>query len=189
MERKRKVGDQAPDFQVTSPWSLNEESFWKRASDRVSILFFLRYYGCLICQLEIKKIRDEWETFSKSKLDVYVIIQSKQETMRKHTEEAEWPFQLICDPDANIYDSFQVSAGNVLQFLHPSGLPKVVESLRAGNKHGKLEGKETQMPAVFGVDAQNQIIYSHYGRHISDLPDFRTIINSCCHEDFTSKTK
>ena len=178
MKGKFTIGDKAPNFNVHSPWSKGNYTFKERKSTNTSVLFFLRYYGCLICQLDIKKIRDELSTFDQNDLDVYLIIQSTSETILEKTNQSDWPFTIICDPNAKIYEAFGVIEGNILQFLHPSGLPKVVQSLRLGNKHGQFEGKETQLPAVFGINAMNQIIYAHYGKHISDLPDFKTIIKS-----------
>lgn len=176
------VGDESPNFKVTSPWSKTVYTFEERTSDNKAVIFFLRYYGCLICQLEIKKIRDELATFHQHELDVYLVIQSDAKTIIDKTEASDWQFHIICDPQANIYEAFGVMEGNILQFLHPSGLPKVIQSLRYGNKHGQFEGKETQLPAVFGIDTDNKISYAHYGKHISDLPDFQTIINTIQHE-------
>lgn len=177
MQVKLKNGSVAPDFIVTSPWSSTKYSFIDRPLRKPSVVFFLRYYGCLICQLDIKRIRDQISTFSQNNLEVYVIIQSDYKTIQKKTIETDWNFNIICDPKADIYEKYGVDTGNVFQFLHPSGLPKVVKSLSIGNKHGKFEGEETQLPAVFRINQNNKIDFVYYGKHISDIPDFKTIIN------------
>ncbi len=177
MQIKLKKGSIAPDFKVTSPWSDTQYSFVDRPSKKSSIIFFLRYYGCLICQLDIKKIKDQIDTFHKRDLEVYVIIQSESKTIQEKTNEVDWNFNIVCDPEAVIYEKYGVVTGNIFQFLHPTGLPKVIKSLRVGHKHGKFEGEETQLPAVFKVDENNKIDFAYYGKHISDLPDFETIIN------------
>lgn len=175
---KLHIGDEVPSFKITSPWLEIKYAFKERTSKNKAVIFFLRYYGCLICQLEIKKIRDELATFRENFIDVYLIIQSASQTIAEKTQATDWQFHIICDPQAEVYESFGVLEGNLLQFLHPSGLPKVIQSLRYGNKHGQFEGKETQLPAVFGINTDNKITYAHYGKHISDLPDFQTIIKS-----------
>jgi hypothetical protein len=39
-----------------------------------------------------------------------------------------------------------------------------------GYRHGKFEGHETQLPAVFIVGKDSMIKFAHYGRHLSDIP-------------------
>lgn len=177
MQIRLKIGDIAPDFTVISPWSSIEYSLADRSQKSSCVVFFLRYYGCLICQLDIKKIGEEIDVFHQNHLEVYVIIQSDIETIQAKTTETDWNFHIVCDPAAVIYESYGVTVGNIFQFLHPAGLPEVIKSLRVGHKHGKFEGKETQLPAVFRIDKDNIIQYAYYGRHISDLPDFHTITN------------
>ncbi len=177
MQIRLKNGDTAPDFTVTSPWSSTEYTFVNRPQKNASVVFFLRYYGCLICQLDIKKIRDQIDIFNQNDLDVYVIIQSDTATIQSKTTETDWNFHIVCDPAASIYEKYGVMLGNIFQFLHPAGLPKVVKSLSVGHKHGKFEGEETQLPAVFRIGKDNKIQYAYYGQHISDLPDFQTIIS------------
>ena len=44
-----------------------------------------------------------------------------------------------------------------------------------GFKHGKFEGKETQLPAAFVVNAMKVINYAYYGKHVSDVPSPETL--------------
>jgi hypothetical protein len=41
--------------------------------------------------------------------------------------------------------------------------------------HGKFEGRETQLPAVFVIATDKVIAYTYYGKHISDIPSLWTI--------------
>ena len=50
--------------------------------------------------------------------------------------------------------------------IHSLTIPRGV-SVIAG---GKFEGKETQTPAAFAVNATKSINYAHYGTNISDVP-------------------
>lgn len=176
MQIKLKKGDVAPDFQITSPWSNRHDFFLDKQGKESSIIFFLRYYGCLICQLDIKRIKDNIDLFTQNNCRVYVIIQSTPKTMKELSSRIDWDFDIICDPHSVIYEKYGVSKGNIFQFLHPTGLPKVIQSLKVGHKHGKFEGEETQLPAVFRINSKNIIEFAHYGKHISDTPNFKEII-------------
>lgn len=176
MQKNLKKGDIAPNFEVKSPWLKGLNSFYDKNNKTPSVIYFLRYYGCLICQLDIKKIRDNIKVFNQQGYKVFVIIQSTVETLENKTEKNDWNFNIVCDPKSVIYKEYGVSEGNLFQFLHPVGLPKVIQSLRSGNKHGKFEGEETQLPAVFRINSDKIIEFAYYGKHISDIPDFQKVL-------------
>jgi glycosyltransferase involved in cell wall biosynthesis len=41
----------------------------------------------------------------------------------------------------------------------------------AGFAHGDYEGNELQLPALFILDEQGTVLYSHYAEHLMDMPD------------------
>jgi hypothetical protein len=63
-----------------------------------------------------------------------------------------------------------VESGGIIKYLHPAGLIAAITAIRRGFRHGKFEGKETQLPAAFAVSADKVIKYAHYGENISDIP-------------------
>lgn len=44
----------------------------------------------------------------------------------------------------------------------------VLAAMAAGKRHGRFEGRETQMPAGFVVDPGGGIAFAHYGRDVGD---------------------
>ena len=61
-------------------------------------------------------------------------------------------------------------------YLHPAGLIKAIKAISRGFRHGKFEGKETQLPAAFTMTADKIIKYAHYGENIGDIPSLAKMI-------------
>ncbi len=175
MNYKLKRGDKAPIFSFVSPWAAENFDLERSFKNTNKVLIFLRYHGCLICQLDIRRLVDQIALFKDKDAEVFLIIQSSQETIKKIAEAKNWPFHIVCDPKAEIYEKYNIHEGNILQFLHPSGLPKVIKSLTYGHRHGKFEGKEMQLPGIFVLDKDNQVCFAHYGSHISDIPSYEKV--------------
>jgi hypothetical protein len=55
---------------------------------------------------------------------------------------------------------------------------KAMKASRGGFRHGKKEGKEMQLPAVFIVNGAGKIDYAYYGKNIGDVPDNDVILNA-----------
>ncbi len=169
MASKLEAGDRAPDFSFDTPWQ-SGLSFYTQAGDQTSVLVFLRYLGCPVCQMEMARLKREIDRFQDKGAAVFVVIQSETAVVRSRTEEEDWPFVLVCDPEASIFRQYGVEPGGVLKYLHPAGLVAAVRATAKGFRHGKFEGNETQVPAAFVISSRKKIEFAHYGKTISDVP-------------------
>ena len=52
---------------------------------------------------------------------------------------------------------------------------KMKQAKSAGLEHGKYEGDELQLPAVFVLDRERTVTHAHYGKKVSDVPDADTL--------------
>ena len=163
------TGDNAPDFDFDTPW-VAKERFYEKAGDNASVLIFLRYLGCPVCQMEMAKIKKEIDLFVRKNTRVFVALQSQPEIVAGLSNEKDWPFTIICDPNSDIFSQYHVTLGGILKYLHPAGLVAVVKATFQGFRHGKFEGRETQLPASFIVAPDKRITYAYYGKTICDLP-------------------
>jgi peroxiredoxin len=161
--------DKAPDFRYDTPWEKGL-SFYDSAGEKPAVLVFLRYLGCPICQTDIANLRREIELIAKKGADIFVILQSAPETVAGLTKKEDWPFTVICDPEGMIFQLYGVEPGGIIRYLHPAGLITAIRATLSGYRHGKFEGRETQLPAVFIVSPEKTVKFAHYGKHISDLP-------------------
>jgi len=163
------AGDKAHDFDFNTPWA-TQQNFYESLGDKPAVLVFLRYYGCPVCQMEMDNLKREFELFAKKGTKVFVFLQSSPEIVAKATNEEAWPFSIVCDPGGEIFEKYAVEPGGFLKYLNPVGMFSAMKAIGKGYKHGKFEGKETQTPAAFAVNATKSINYAYYGANISDVP-------------------
>jgi len=177
MKQKLTPGMIAPNFtyDTISKQSLD---FYKTTGGKRSVIFFLRYTGCPICQMKIGDLLRDHKEFRAAGLQVYVALQSTPASVKEGLAGHKAPFTIVCDPEEKIFALYGVAPGNLLGYLTPSVIIKAMKASRAGFKHGKKEGKEMQLPAVFIVNGDGKIAYAYYGKNIGDVPDNRTILNA-----------
>jgi thioredoxin-dependent peroxiredoxin len=177
MNSKLMIAKKAPDFKFKTPWD-NEINFYDAVGNSPAVLIFLRYYGCPVCQMEMAKIKQETDLVRRKGGYVFVVLQSAPETLASLTNKEDWPFTIISDPQGKIFQLYGVKAGGIIRYLHPAGLIAAIKAISRGFRHGKFEGKETQLPAAFTITGDKLIKYGHYGENIGDLPSLATMIIS-----------
>ena len=177
MKKRLSLGVQAPNFTFDT---VTEQSldFYRTIIGKRSVLFFLRYAGCPICQMKLRDILLHHGDFKAAGLEVFVILQSVPSTVREALAGAPVPFRIVCDSNGRIFRLYGVSAGNIFQYLAPSVILKAIKAARAGIKHGKKEGNEMQLPAVFIVSTGGTIDYAYYGMNIGDVPENSVILGA-----------
>ncbi|MDJ0763345.1 MAG: peroxiredoxin-like family protein [Myxococcota bacterium] len=174
MSDKLKVGDRAADFTYDTAWEYGE-TFYGTTGKRPVVLVFLRYLGCPVCQMEMAQLKKEVGLFKAKGANVFVALQSSPETVAAVTSQEDWPFTIICDPSEAIFQLYRVAPGGLFKHLHPAGLMAAAKATAKGFRHGKFEGRETQLPAVFVVDSDKTIRWVYYGKTLNDVPALSSI--------------
>ena len=174
MDSKMAIGSKAPDFKFQTPWD-GEAGFYDVLGNKPAVLIFLRYYGCPVCRMEMAKIKQEIEVARQKGAHVFVALQSAPKNISSLSAREYWPFTIICDPQGKTFQLYGVDPGGIFQYLHPAGLLAAIKATTQGFRHGKFEGKETQLPAAFALNADKVIKYVHYGETISDVPPLAAI--------------
>ena len=177
MNSKLLIAKKAPDFRFKPPWD-GEVNFYDAVGNSPAILIFLRYYGCPVCQMEMAKIKQETALVRQKGGRVFVVLQSTPETIAPLTNKEDWPFTIICDPQGKVFQLYGVEAGGIIRYLHPAGLIAAIKAIKRGFRHGKFEGKETQLPAAFAMTGDKLIKYGYYGENIGDVPSLAKMIIS-----------
>ena len=163
----------APDFTFDSPWK-KSLSFYDFLKGEKTILMFLRYMGCPICQMKIAELKNDWDEFKKNKLNVLVVLQSDAKNVigiNEIVKENDLPFTIVLDPKEEIFQLYGVLPGPFFRYVTPTVIKKALKSKKLGFKHGVNEGKEMQLPATFIVDKKKKIKYAYYGKNVSDVPE------------------
>lgn len=159
-----------PDFNYCTPFKQNIKLSDVLATDTTCIIF-LRYYGCTICQLDIMDFKREYEKIMACKSQIKIVLQSDPKLVSENITQDDLPFDIICDKDQELYKLFSINpAKNTLKMLDLKAIKKVQKTRKLKIKHGEYEGNELQLPAVFIVNKSRNVLYSHYGKSVGDVP-------------------
>lgn len=167
-------GSQLESIECKTPWRTTNLS---ELVDRPVFLLFLRYYGCTICQLDIQRLKKDYDKITNAGAKAVIVLQSKQEGIREQIEEDTFPFEIICDPEQKFYHRYCIApAISKEKMVNLNVLKKMKEAQIAGLTHGAYEGNKLQLPAVFLVEPGLKVRHTHYGTTPADMPDIEEMI-------------
>jgi peroxiredoxin len=175
MAERLKTGATVPDFTFDTPWKkgLALSDFTKKGT---VVLMFLRYMGCPICQMKIAELRRDFDEFAKRKVYLLVVLQSEPASITRLVDKKDIPFEIVCDPKGKLFALYAVRPGTIFGYVTPATIAAVIRSMRRGFRHGKYEGNEMQLPAVFVVGADKKIRFAYYGRNVADVPETKRLL-------------
>ena len=172
------VGEKAPYFETVDA----EENEVKLEEGKKHVLAFMRYMGCIWCQMDIIRLMKEKDKLADT--NVFIFVQSPAEVVKGYLKEfPDFPFRLIPDPRKEIYKLYGVGRGSFLDFLHPITLLKNFEFLLRYIRlykpvKGGIRGDRYLRPAFFGVDSQGKLTFAYRARTVADTFDIKELISS-----------
>jgi len=177
MKDRLTPGTTAPDFTFDTPWKPSL-TFFDFLKEEKALLMFLRYMGCPLCQMKIAEMIRDSGRFKDACTQIFIVLQSQPEIIKQSTVEEALPITIICDPDIRIFNLYKVHSGTLFGYIAPGVIKKAIQAKKQGYTHGKKEGKELQLPAVFLIDTNRTISYAYYGKHIDDIPDNTSLLST-----------
>ncbi|MEH7224725.1 redoxin domain-containing protein [Bacillus sp. JJ1566] len=171
-------GMQAPNFLIETPWvksNLNDI-----LGDKTTILVFLRYYGCPLCQLDIRTLAAGYEKIKENNAQVLVVLQTEADLLKEQIGDDEMPLTLVGDPEHEIFKLYHVHPGKTQEDLVSE---EVLKKINIANDLGitKLEnnGKqnELQLPATFIINSNGVLEYVRYGTNAADIPSIEELVD------------
>ncbi len=172
-----KTGDVLPDFTVDTA-AADNVGLVSSSSGEKTAYFFLRYYGCTVCRVDIHNLTLRYDEFKRNNYEIKVVLQSDKALLRKELKDNPVPFDIVADKDMQLYKALDiVPAKSKLKMLGLSTFAKISDASKLGYTHGEFEGDELQLPAVFVTDKTGKVLYAHYGKVISDVPSADELLN------------
>ncbi len=170
---KLEIGQIMPDFEYVTPFTIGHTLAETVAKAPKTALIFLRYWGCPLCQYDIHLLAQAHDDITAHGGQLFVVLQSDPKGLAEHLGGPEkLPFAIICDPEQKLYrDFFIAPAASMAKMADLKMVGRIIKATKLGFKHGAYEGDEQQLPAVFVVDADRKILYAHYAKSVSDMPD------------------
>jgi hypothetical protein len=142
--------------------------------ERVTLLVFLRHFGCMFCRETLTDIRAAAEADADYP-DVLFFFQGSATEGRAFLRRY-WPgVRAVADSELEFYELFGVRRASFLEALGPSvvlGARK--RAMQKGHENGPRSGDIWRMPGIFLVEGE-EILWSHQPAHAADHPDFTRI--------------
>jgi peroxiredoxin len=174
------AGDRFPSF--TFDTHLRDGLDSLSVLDGKTVFWVLRYIGCTVCRYDVHLISERYDEFREKGAQVFVVMQSDRAHIEKDLSSTDTvlPFEIICDPEAKIYDLLSIEPAADMQSLVGNDMEALREKGRkaaeCGFSHGDYEGNEQQLPAMFIVNESGGVEYAHYAESIADMPSVDDVL-------------
>ena len=143
-----------------------------------TILLFLRYIGCTVCNLMIHEINDCISSFTKKNKKVFIVLQSEEKNLRKELKNYKLNLEIILDPEMKLYKKFDLeSATKKEELIDELSLKRILLAKEKGFIHGDYEGNEMQFPATFIFNNKGIVLFSKYGNTVTDTLSVNELLN------------
>lgn len=173
---KLEVGQKMPQFTFDTESQTNLTTAQVLQNGR-TVFWVLRYIGCTTCRYDVHQIAKHYDDFLARGTQVFVVMQSDPAVVREDLKDSSLPFHIICDQSQEIYKALEIPATETKEQrmpTDPADLARLEEKKKkvqeSGFVHGKYEGNEQQLPALFVVEPDGTVIYSHYAKNSIDMP-------------------
>jgi hypothetical protein len=173
---KTERGDRVPEValeSIVTGVGLRPGTLADQIGEGVSLLVFLRHFGCMFCRESLADIRAASDA-DRDYPDVLFFFQGSPTEGRAFLRRY-WPeARAVADPELQFYQWFGVRRASFLEALGPSVLRSRSRAAAKGHSNGARSGDIWRMPGVFAVEG-HRIFWSHAPRHAADHPDFATL--------------
>lgn len=174
---KLSLGDKMPNFTFDTAYETGKTVKEVIQNKKNTIFWVLRYIGCPTCRYDVHMMAERYQEFLALDTQILVVMQSEPAVVREDLKDTKLPFAIICDSKMEFYQSLQIPATACKEDrmpTDPAGIEKLEEKRKkvkeAGFVHGKYEGNEQQLPALFVVRQDGTTVYVHYAQNSIDMP-------------------
>ncbi len=146
-----------------------------------TVLWCLRYIGCTVCRYDIHLAAQRYEEVQAKGAEIVFMLQSDKDLLAEELKDTPLPFDIICDPEMKIYQELEILPAESMEALVGDQLAalqaKGAAATAAGFSHGKYEGNEQQLPAMFIVGADGIVQKAIYAETIMGLPTLDELLS------------
>ncbi|MFW9999277.1 MAG: peroxiredoxin-like family protein [Candidatus Hodarchaeota archaeon] len=151
-----KEGDKAPLFNIES-YNAGNIDLGNLIGERKIVLIFSRYFGCPICQLDLKTLLERKGEIEETGAKILYITQSGENIAKEYIEKENIDFPVIPSSKDELYAEYGLG---LMTAEAVNQIPiKIKEIRKYGFEHGEYEGWEKQGPGQFVIDEQGNIIH------------------------------
>lgn len=133
-------------------------------------LVFLRHLGCIFCRQQVAQLRVH------SSLNIAFVCMADVEKAAEFKQKMRTPHTFIADPNREVYQAFGLGKGESKQVFNPKVFAKGMGAILAGHFVGQPVGDVWQMPGIFVINPQGEIIWEYKSVDIADNPNADQLI-------------
>ncbi|MFW9968671.1 MAG: peroxiredoxin-like family protein [Candidatus Odinarchaeota archaeon] len=155
-----KEGDKAPVFKLES-FNAGTINLAEIVGDQKIVLIFSRYFGCPICQLDLKTLLEHKNAIIEKGAKILYITQSGEKVANEFIKKENIDFPVIQSSKDELYAQYGLG---LMTSEAVKQIPNKIKEIRKyGIVHGEYEGWEKQGPGSFVIDTQGKIIHKQKG--------------------------
>jgi thioredoxin-dependent peroxiredoxin len=161
------AGSMAPPIEERS---IDGTAIWVPHGQRWTLLSFLRYGSCPMCNLRMRELSLALPRLEAAGIGVVVVLHSPEKRVLRYAPEA-LRSRVIADPSRSLYRRYGVATSwprLLWSILLPSFYVAWVKATFYGYLGGPIDGTMAMMPADFLVAPSGRVEVAHSGAHIGD---------------------
>ncbi|MHA1914398.1 MAG: peroxiredoxin-like family protein [Promethearchaeota archaeon] len=153
------VGNKAPLFTLDS-YNAGLINLSELKEQKI-VLIFSRYFGCPICQVDLKELINRKSEIEEKGAKILYITQSGEKIAKEYIKNENLDFPVIPTSKDELYTEYGLG---LMTSEAVKQIPlKLKEVMKYGFKHGEYEGWEKQGPGQFVIDEQGKVIHAQKG--------------------------
>lgn len=152
-------GDSAPLFKLES-YNAGMIDLAELRKDKI-VLIFSRYFGCPICQSDLKALLEHKSEIEAKGVKILYITQSGEKVAKEYIEKEMIDFPVIPSSKDELYADYGLG---LMTSEAVKQIPLKLKDVRKyGFEHGEYEGWEKQGPGQFVIDEDGKVIHAQTG--------------------------
>jgi peroxiredoxin len=125
-------------------------------------LVFLRHLGCVFCREHVADLR------ASSDLNLYLVVLADCAEASRFREEEHLDFNLICEPDGDLFREFGLQEISLVKLITPHVLMRAAQAARRGIHQGPQGRLHLMLGGSFVVAVGGRIVWSHRAVDVAD---------------------
>ena len=160
-------GDALPTFRYDAPYAA-QQPIAELYSEMPAVIVFLSNFGHPVTRQIVQNYLMDHEQLSGCRLAC--VVRSRHESVAQALQGHELPFTMICDAEGALYEHFEIPQET--SPLRYASLQAAAILLRAKKEgYNPEKGQPQQLPLTLVVSTEGKILFAHYGKSLTDLPE------------------
>lgn len=160
-------GDALPTFRYDAPYAA-QQPIAELYSEMPAVIVFLSNFGHPVTRQIVQNYLMDHQQLSGCRLAC--VVRSRHESVAQALQGHELPFTMICDAEGTLYEHFEIPQET--SPLRYASLQAAAILLRAKKEgYSPEKGQPQQLPLTLVVSTEGKILFAHYGKSLTDLPE------------------